>query len=166
MERKSAWSLPMSEQEIVNEYKAAKKPQNQIAILADQNGCEKKTIVNILEAAGCELPGNYKKRPKKEQPLEETEAADEPPFPIPPAPKEVNIEKKTLLEDLDFAKVQPDPVKEDPEEGPMLAAAYIKAAAYDVIVEHPALWDDGEEMEFIATVSGIRALVKKLIKEA
>lgn len=71
MERKSAWSLPMSEQEIVNEYKQAAQPRKQIAILADQNNCEKKTIVNILEAAGCELPGNYKKKtetPKTEVP--------------------------------------------------------------------------------------------------
>lgn len=146
MERKSAWSLPMSEQEIVNEYKNAKRPQSQIAILADQNGCEKKTIVNILELNGCELPGNYKKK-KKEQPLEETEAAPE--------------------EAPDFAKVQPEPVKEEPvPEAITLAAAYIKAAAYDAIVEHPALWEDSEAKEFIATVSCIKALVKKLIKEA
>lgn len=154
MERKSAWSLPMSEQESVNEYKAAKRPQNQIAILADQNGCEKKTIVNILEAAGCELPGNYKKK-KKEQTLEATEAA----------PKETP----------DFAKIQPlneeqkNNYKENrsPLSHEMLqAAAIIKAMAYDAIVDQlPASWEDSKAGEFIATVSGIRALVKKLVKE-
>ena len=146
MERKSAWSLPMSEQEIVNEYKAAKKPQTQIAILADQNSCDKKTIVNILELNGCELPGNFRRK-KKETP------------------------EQNAAEATDFAKVQLDPAKEEPKEEPVpetmtLAAAYIKAAAYDAIVEHPALWEDSEAKEFIATVSGIKALVKKLIKEA
>lgn len=166
MERKSAWSLLMSEQQIVNEYKEAKSPRNQIAILADQNMCDKKTIVNILEAAGCELPGNYKKK-KKVLLEEDPEEPYKPPFVIREAPEEVNIEKKTLLEDLDFSKIQPEPVKEEPvPEAITLAAAYIKAAAYDAIVEHPALWEDSEAKEFIATVSGIRALVMKLIKEA
>lgn len=141
MERKSAWSLPMTEQEIVNEYKAAKRPQTQIAILADQNSCDKKTIVNILETAGCELPGNFKKKPKKD-PETVAEVFDE-------------IAEETQ-------KLQEEPVPETIT----LAAAYIKAAAYDAIVDHPALWEDGEAKEFIATVSGIRALVKKLIKEA
>lgn len=151
MERKSAWSLPMSEQEIVNEYKAAKKPQSQIAILADQNGCEKKTIVNILELNGCELPGNYKKK-KKVQPLEE--------LGLHYARKAAAEVFDTIAEETQ--KLQTEPVPETIT----LAAAYIKAAAYDAIVDHPALWEDGEAKEFIATVSGIRALVKKLIKEA
>ena len=156
MERKSAWSLPMTEQEIVKEYKNAKKPQNQIAILADQNGCERKTIVNILEAAGCELPGNYKKK-KKVLLEDDPEEPYKPPFVIKEAPEEAP----------DFAKIQPEPVKEEPvPEAITLAAAYIKAAAYDAIVEHPALWEDSEAKEFIATVSCIKALVKKLIKEA
>lgn len=127
MERKSAWSLPMSEQEIVNEYKAAKRPQSQIAILADQNSCDKKTIVNILELNGCELPGNFKKK-KKEQPLEEAETPNRPPFIITAAPKEVNIEKKTLLEDLDFSKIQPEPKEE-----PLPIAVHVRLAALDAI---------------------------------
>ena len=156
MERKSAWSLPMTEQEIVKEYKEAKSPRAQIAILADQNGCEKKTIVNILEAAGCELPGNYKKK-KKVLLEEDPEEPYKPPFVIKEAPEEAP----------DFAKIQPEQVNEEPvPEAITLAAAYIKAAAYDAIVEHPALWEDSEAKEFIATVSGIKALVKKLIKEA
>ncbi len=79
MERKSAWSLPMSEQEIVKEYKEAASPRAQIAILADQNSCDKKTIVNILVAAGCEVPAYYKKK-----------AAE--------IPDQVNIEVKTQTE--------------------------------------------------------------------
>lgn len=171
MERKSAWSLPMSEQEIVNEYKAAKKPQSQIAILADQNGCEKKTIVNILEAAGCELPGNFKKK-KKEQSLEElglhytgsTAGAGgsgthaEPPFTIPPAPKEVNIEKKTLLEDLDFSKVQPEPVKEEP----LPIAVHVRLAALRSIermIPEDGDIEDVDHTIFAQRVAGILQLV-------
>ena len=165
MERKSAWSLPMSEQEIVNEYKNAKTPQKQIAILADQNACDKKTIVNILEAAGCELPGNFKKK-KKALLEEDPEDPYKPPFVIKEAPEEAP----------DFSKVQPlneehgDNYKENrsPLSHEMLqAAAIIKAMAYDAIVDQlPAPWEDSKAGEFIATVSGIRALVKKLIKEA
>lgn len=151
MERKSAWSLPMSEQEIVNEYKNAKKPQSQIAILADQNSCDKKTIVNILEAAGCELPGNFKRK-KKEEPLEETEAA----------PKKV-----TLLEDLDFSKFQPEPAKEEPkqEEEPLPIAVHVRLAALDAIWN--MLPDNGntEELDrraFVERTFGILQLVKEV----
>jgi len=146
MERKSAWSLPMSEQEIVNEYKAAKRPQNQIAILADQNGCEKKTIVNILEAAGCELPGNFKKK-KKEQPLEETEAA----------PKEAP----------DFSKVQPLDSLEltlepAPKEEPLPIAVHVRLAALRTI-ENMLPEDSGiEAVDFTERVIGILQLVKEV----
>lgn len=155
MERKSAWSLPMSEQEIVNEYKNAKKPQSQIAILADQNGCDKKTIVNILELNGCELPGNFKKK-KKEQPLAETEAAPE--------------------EAPDFAKVQS--LNEEQEANYKMngvslshevlrARAYIKAEAYDTIISlYPESLDDGTCLDFVLAIDGIRAFVSRLIREA
>ena len=172
MERKSAWSLPMTEQEIVKEYKEAKSPRTQIGILADQNGCEKKTIVNILEAAGCELPGNYKKK-KKAETLEELglhyagtvigaggsgkATPEEPPFPIPPAPKEVNIEKKTLLEDLDFAKIQPEPKEE-----PLPIAVHVRLAALRTI-ENMLPEDSGiEAVDFTERVIGILQLVKEV----
>ena len=153
MERKSAWSLPMTEQEIVKEYKEAKSPRTQIGILADQNGCDKKTIANILEAAGCEVPGWYKS--KKDKPEAAAEVFDE-------------IAEETQ-------KLQPEPVKEAPKEEPKtvkpetkaLAVVYTKAAAYDAIVEQiPGAWDDNIVAEFLASVIGIRTLVKKLLKEA
>lgn len=83
MERKSAWTLPMGEQEIVTSYRTAATPQKQIRILADLNGCDKKTIANILTAAGCELPGNMKpkKKPEAAGPVEvnsEPEVISEP----------------------------------------------------------------------------------------
>ena len=157
MERKSAWSLPMSEQEIVKEYKEAKSPRTQIGILADQNGCEKKTIVNILEAAGCELPGNYKKK-KKGLLEEDPEEPYKPPFVVEEAPKEVNIEKKTLLEDLDFSKIQPEPVKEEP----LPVAVHVRLAALRTI-ENMLPDDSGiEAADFTERVIGILQLVKEV----
>jgi len=146
MERKSAWSLPMTEQEIVKEYKEAKSPRTQIGILADQNGCDKKTIANILEAAGCEVPGWYKSK-KKEQPQEETEAA----------PKEAP----------DFAKVQPEPVKEEPkqEEEPLPIAVHVRLAALDAIWNMMPDDYDTEALDrraFVERTVGILQLVQEV----
>lgn len=152
MERKSAWSLPMSEQEIVNEYKAAKRPQSQIAILADQNSCDKKTIVNILEAAGCELPGNFKKKPKKD-PETAAEVFDE-------------IAEETQ-------KLQQEPVEEEPkedpkqEEEPLPIAVHVRLAALrsiermipeDGVVEDVDHW----RTIFVERIIGILQLVKEV----
>lgn len=161
MERKSAWSLPMTEQEIVKEYKEAKSPRTQIGILADQNGCEKKPIVNILEAAGCELPGNYKKK-KKEQPLEETEAAPEeaPDF---AKVQPLNEEQKETEEALrgSTSTLAKELTKLKAERGPLK----IKATAYDTIMSlYPE--SNGSYLDFALMISGINDLVNKLIKEA
>ena len=61
--------LPMSDAMIASEYRQAKKKQSQIHILADLNGTDTKTIVEILTREGCELPGTFKKKaaPAKEQ---------------------------------------------------------------------------------------------------
>ena len=136
MERKSAWSLLMSEQQIVNEYKEAKSPRNQIAILADQNMCDKKTIVNILEAAGCEVPGYYKKKTK--DPEATAEVFDE-------------IAEETQ-------KLQQEP-KDD--ELKIKAAAY--DAIMDL---YPAPVDDGTCIDFTLAIDGIKAFVSRLIREA
>lgn len=65
----------MSHADIVREYKAAKTPMKQIGILADQNLCKKKEIVEILLKEGCEVPKFYTKaKEKKEDPAQE--AAD------------------------------------------------------------------------------------------
>lgn len=45
----------MSDEEIRREYRLAKYPSKQIAILADENGCSRQTIRNILKAGGIEL---------------------------------------------------------------------------------------------------------------
>lgn len=46
----------MSDGDIVREYLQAKQPLKQIGILAEENLCDKKEIVAILRAAGCNLP--------------------------------------------------------------------------------------------------------------
>lgn len=59
--------MTMTKDEIVRDYKAAKTPAKQIAVLADLNVCTKKEIVEILREAGCELPAYYTKK-KQEKP--------------------------------------------------------------------------------------------------
>lgn len=49
----------MSAGDIVREYLQAKQPLKQIGILAEENLCDKKEIVAILRAAGCNLPQQY-----------------------------------------------------------------------------------------------------------
>lgn len=62
--------MNMSHADIVREYKAAKTPMKQIGILADQNLCKKREIVDILLEAGCEVPKVYTKtKEKKEDPV-------------------------------------------------------------------------------------------------
>ena len=63
--------MTMTNDEIVRDYKAAKTPAKQIAVLADLNVCTKKEIVEILREAGCEPPAYYTKKPKQEKTLEE-----------------------------------------------------------------------------------------------
>lgn len=70
--------MVMTNEEILAEYRGAKSPQKQIAILADENLCTKKEIVEILREAGAELPGYYNRQPKKKAwPLPETATAED-----------------------------------------------------------------------------------------
>ena len=54
--------MTMTAEEIVREYKAAKYPEKQIRILADENSCGVSNIKTILEQAGCELPRAGRKK--------------------------------------------------------------------------------------------------------
>ncbi len=58
-------TLPMTDEEICRDYRAAKSPMKQIGILAQLNGCPKDIIKDILVDGGCELPGNMRPKPKK-----------------------------------------------------------------------------------------------------
>ena len=50
--------MTMTNEEICRDYRQAKAPSKQIAILAELNQCDRKTIKDILVAGGCKLPGN------------------------------------------------------------------------------------------------------------
>ena len=60
----------MSAAEICAEYRQAKFPLKQIGILADENGCTRGEIVEVLRADGEELPGQYN-RGKTQEPAPE-----------------------------------------------------------------------------------------------
>ena len=45
--------MPMSDGDIVKEYKESANKLKQIEILADENGVKKQVIVDILRGAGC-----------------------------------------------------------------------------------------------------------------
>lgn len=63
--------MNMTNAEIVQEYRQAKSRMKQIGILADENGCDSRTIVNILIEEGESVPGNFLSRRKKTAPRPE-----------------------------------------------------------------------------------------------
>lgn len=67
-------TLTMTPDEIIAEYKQAKVPMKQIAILADENLCSKKEIVQILLDAGCPVPGQYLPKSKKDEVVKTAQA--------------------------------------------------------------------------------------------
>ena len=58
--------MTMTNEQIIADFKAAKSPMKQIGILADMNCCKKQEIVEILKAAGVDLPKNYTGTRKKQ----------------------------------------------------------------------------------------------------
>lgn len=54
--------MTMTDEEICREYREAKTPMKQIGILADENQCRRERIVEILRAAGMELPAVYREK--------------------------------------------------------------------------------------------------------
>lgn len=82
----------MTNEEIVREYRQAKQPMKQIGILADENACTKKEIVEILLEAGETVPPQFlPKRTgliggKKSEPESTEEEREELPSVL-PAPK-------------------------------------------------------------------------------
>lgn len=86
---------PMTDGEIVAEYKQAKSPMKQISILADQNVCSREEIIEVLRQANVELPKIYRKeaKPQAEKAPEIPKAA--------PAPKAYALEElKAIALDL------------------------------------------------------------------
>lgn len=70
----------MTNEEIIRDYKQAAAPMKQIKILAELNQKSTKEIAQILKEAGCDLPGQYDKKPKVEKAVAEPELAVENPF--------------------------------------------------------------------------------------
>jgi len=60
----------MSNEEILREYRQARYPMKQIGILADENQCAKREIVEILMTAGEKVPPQFTKNRKPAQPQE------------------------------------------------------------------------------------------------
>lgn len=64
----SRWTrLPMTPAEIVADYKQAKRPAEQIKILADLNSTSEDTIRDILAYGGVEVIAKKRGRPKQEK---------------------------------------------------------------------------------------------------
>lgn len=82
----------MTKEEILREYREAKQPMKQIRILADENACTKREIVEILLEAGETVPpqflpkGNGMIGGKKSEPESAEDEREELP-PVLPAPK-------------------------------------------------------------------------------
>lgn len=69
----------MTNEEIVREYRQSKKPLVQIGILADENTCSKREIVDILLEAGETVPKQFLPKPAAAvAPLPEEELPGEP----------------------------------------------------------------------------------------
>lgn len=60
----------MTKEEILREYRQARYPMKQIGILADENQCSKREIVDFLLAAGAEVPPQFT-RNRKQAPTQE-----------------------------------------------------------------------------------------------
>lgn len=76
--------MVMNEAEICRSYREAKKPKQQIAILADLNMCSRKEIVCVLRAAGVEVEAPKEKKEDFRKNIERPEAEKE----LPDAVKE------------------------------------------------------------------------------
>lgn len=85
--------MNMTNEEIVRDYKLAKTKQKQIGILADLNQCKKADIVEILKAAGQELPGNYNRSKAAT-----TATVQEPPVTEAPIPDELEHLRRLIEE--------------------------------------------------------------------
>lgn len=123
--------MTMTKEEIVRDYKAAKTPAKQIAVLADLNVCSRKEIVEILREAGCELPAYYHKK-KQPELLSASSGSEKREEPVPvvqakpaPAPKTVSL----------------------------------RHAAIDTIANLLAQTDDTNSVDFMENVRGVLALV-------
>jgi len=131
----------MTNEEICREYRQAKTPLKQIRILADQNGCTKREIAEILREAGEELPAQFVKTPPR--PNAETE--------------------RKALEDAGL--IFPMPVRDAEILLPGLEAWRVAVAAVDAIAGLLKESDTGDESDcwnFMERVRGVLMLAHAL----
>lgn len=132
----------MTDEEICREYRQAKTPLKQIRILADENGCTKREIAEILREAGEELPAQFVKGPPR--PNAETE--------------------RKALEDAGL--ILPTPVRDAEILLPGLDAGRVALAAVDAIArllkEHDEFYDKSSGDEFTERVRGVLMLAHAL----
>lgn len=135
-------ALPMSDAMIASEYRQAKKKQSQIHILADLNGTDTKTIVEILTREGCELPGNFKKK-----------AA-----PAPEAAPEVTADP--IPQDVYGMRPWLDQLEAEENKRIRTKA---KLAALDAIeIMLPEITDDQYSVDFVLQVRGVFAMLHQM----
>lgn len=127
---------PMSDQEIVREYLAAKEPGKQIRILADENLCTPETIRNILRREG--IPVGRKEPEAKPEPTPAPEPPEAKPEPTP-----------TISRDIALSMIV--------RHGAVEAIAGLLAK-----VDHEV---EGYELEFKEQIRGVLCLVHTLEKE-
>ena len=60
--------MTMTAEEIIREYRLSKTPSKQIRILADENCCTRKEIIEILREGGVPLPKTVNNAPAKKAP--------------------------------------------------------------------------------------------------
>ena len=151
--------MMMTDAEIIREYREAKTPLKQIGILADENQCSRGKIVEILRAAGMELPAVYR---EKARTGERPAGAQAP---------SVSFADSSLPEGVKDGDANGD---EEAAYGPILPAPReagfserVNAGAIEVIARMVADSDSGLDQEnevwhFRERVRGVLALVHEL----
>ena len=148
----------MTNEEIIREYREAKKPLKQIGILADENQCSKKEIVGILTEAGLEVPPQFMPRPFGGGAAAGTVAR---------APS-VSFADSSLPEGADDGEAEWGPILPAPRQ--QRTGTDVYAAAVEVIDRMVADSDSGASQEdevwqFRERVRGVLAMVYELRKE-
>ena len=133
--------MTMTNEEICREYRQAKTPLKQIGILADENGCTKRAIAEILREAGEKLPAQFVNAPPR--PNAETE--------------------RKVLEDAGL--ILPMPVRDAEILLPGLDTGRVALAAVDAIARLLKDSDTGDESDcwnFMERVRGVLMLAHAL----
>ncbi len=146
--------MMMTDAEIIREYREAKTPLKQIGILADENQCSRGKIVDILRAAGVELPAVYREKEKAPS------AAAEVPHPSPAGDTFPQGKAETEDGEAEYGPILPAPrlagFSERVNDGAIEVIARMVADSDSSGDQQEASW------EFRERVRGVLALVHEL----